>query len=164
MPPRLRETQSCRKVSFWRYRNASNANWYPTVEIAFVDGDKNEVAGFGKLDEGKPPNGHTVYEIGSIAKTFTAAFLKDAIKSGRVSLETAVETLLPGVKIPARNGKRITLEDFSTQSSGLPYMPDNLAPADRAKPFADYDSAMLKSFLGAQELKRNPGAAPRLRM
>jgi CubicO group peptidase (beta-lactamase class C family) len=136
-----------------------NARWYPTLVIAFVDGDKSEVASFGKLDDGTAPTALTVYEIGSITKTFTAALLAEAIHSGRVKPDTAVATLLPGFQVPARNGKQITLANLATQSSGLPYMPDNLVPADRENPFAGYDAAKLKAFLAGYELKRDPGEA-----
>lgn len=136
-----------------------DAKWYPTVVIAFVDGDKTEIASFGKLDDGTAPDGGTVYEIGSITKTFTAVLLAEAIQSGRVKPDSAVGALLPGFKLPARNGKQITVENLATQFSGLPYMPDNLAPADRANPYADYDAAKLKSFLTGYELKRDPGEA-----
>jgi serine-type D-Ala-D-Ala carboxypeptidase/endopeptidase len=51
-----------------------------------VDGDKSEVVAFGKLDNGKAPDGETVYEIGSVTKTFTATLLAKAVLSGRVTL------------------------------------------------------------------------------
>jgi D-alanyl-D-alanine-carboxypeptidase/D-alanyl-D-alanine-endopeptidase len=133
-----------------------DGKWYPTVVIAFVDGEKSELATFGKLDDGTAPNTQTVYEIGSITKTFTATLLAEAIQSGRVKLDTPVATLLPGFTVPAHNGKLITLESLATQSSGLPYMPDNLAAPDPANPYADYDAAKLKTFLAAYELKRDP--------
>jgi serine-type D-Ala-D-Ala carboxypeptidase/endopeptidase len=67
--------------------------------------------------------------------------------------------LLPAFSIPTRKGKYITVADLATQSSGLPYMPDNLTPANSSNPFADYDVTKLKSFLAAYELKRDPGGA-----
>ena len=48
------------------------AGLHQTLVFGVVDGDKTEVVVFGKLDDGKPPDGDTVYEIGSITKTFTA--------------------------------------------------------------------------------------------
>jgi serine-type D-Ala-D-Ala carboxypeptidase/endopeptidase len=47
------------------------AGTYQTLVFGVVDGDKSEVVAFGKLDDGKAPDGDTVYEIGSITKTFT---------------------------------------------------------------------------------------------
>jgi len=136
-----------------------NADWYPSLVIAFVEGGKSEVATFGKLDNGKTPDSRTVYEIGSITKTFTAALLAQAILSGRVKLDDPVTQLLPGWRVPSRSGKSISLENLATQSSGLPYMPANLVPVDHANPFAGYDATKLQAFLTGYELTRDPGEA-----
>src|SRR5579885_1897546 len=63
----------------------TEARWYPSLMIAIVDGDKSSIISFGKLDSGRAPDRRTVYEIGSITKTFTAALLAQAILSGRVT-------------------------------------------------------------------------------
>jgi CubicO group peptidase (beta-lactamase class C family) len=141
-------------------RQRVNARWYPSLVVAFIDGTNSEIASFGKLEDGAVPDGRTVYEIGSITKTFTAALLADAIDSGRVTRDTAVATLLPAFSIPTRKGKYITVADLATQSSGLPYMPDNLTPANCSNPFADYDVTKLKSFLASS--KQNPLGATKM--
>jgi CubicO group peptidase (beta-lactamase class C family) len=135
------------------------AGTYQTIVFAVVDGDKSEIVAFGKLPDGKTPDGDTVYEIGSITKTFTATLLAEAVQSGRLQLDEPVAQLLPDFKIPARNGKQITLLEIATQHSGLPRMPSNLAPADPANPYADYGTAQLKAFLAGYELPRDPGAS-----
>src|ERR1700675_2928602 len=86
------------------------AGTYQTLVFGVVDGDKSEVVVFGELDDGKAPDGDTVYEIGSITKTFTATLLAQAVLSGRVTLDTPVAQLLPDFKIPSRGAKEITLE------------------------------------------------------
>jgi serine-type D-Ala-D-Ala carboxypeptidase/endopeptidase len=48
------------------------AGTYQTLVFGVVEGDKSEVVTFGRLDDGKAPDGDTVYEIGSVTKTFTA--------------------------------------------------------------------------------------------
>jgi D-alanyl-D-alanine-carboxypeptidase/D-alanyl-D-alanine-endopeptidase len=133
------------------------AGFYQTLVFAVVDGDKSEIVAFGRLDDGKAPDGDTVYEIGSITKTFTAALLAQSVRAGQVTLETPVAQLLPDARIPARNGKEITLLDLATQFSGLPRLPLNLLPKDAANPYADYDAARLKAFLADYQLSRDPG-------
>ena len=132
---------------------------YPTLVIGVVDGDESEVTVFGKLDNGTAPDGDTVYEIGSITKTFTATLLAQKVLAGELSLDTPVAKLLPGFTVPSRGGKEITLGDIATQHSGLPRLPTNMAPKDIANPYADYDAAKLKAFLAGYALPRDPGAS-----
>ncbi len=134
-----------------------DAGEYPALVIGYVDGDKTEIDAFGKLDDGKAPDADTVFEIGSITKTFTATLLAEAVQSGALKLDMAVATLLPDFKIPSRNGKQITLLDIAEQHSGLPRMPTNFKPADRANPYADYAAQQLKAFLAGYTLTRAPG-------
>lgn len=129
-----------------------------TLVFGIVDGDRSEVRAFGKLADGRAADGDTVYEIGSITKTFTATLLAQAVKAGRLSLDTPLVQVLGDFKIPSRGGKEITLGNLATQSSGLPRMPTNFAPADPGNPYADYGAAKLKAFLAGYELPRDPGA------
>lgn len=130
-----------------------------TLVFGVVDGDQSEVVVFGKLDNGKVPDGSTLYEIGSITKTFTALLLAQAVLEGRVTLETPVAQLLPDFNIPSRGGKQITLGELATQRSGLPRTPSNLVPEDPANPYADYNTEKLKAFLAGYQLPRDPGSA-----
>ena len=111
------------------------------------------------VDSGAAPDGDTVYEIGSITKTFTATLLAQAVLAGRVTLDTPVAQLLPDFKIPSRSGKEITFGQLGDQHSGLPRLPSNLLPKDGDDPYADYDATKLKAFLAGYELPRDPGAS-----
>ena len=130
------------------------AGTYQTLIFGVVDGDKSEVVAFGQLDNGKAPDGDTVYEIGSVTKTFTATLLARAVLSGRVTLDTPVAQLLPDFKIPSRGGKEITLGELATQHSGLPREASNLLPKDFANPYADYDAA--RSAIGPSNAREYP--------
>lgn len=135
------------------------AGTYQTLVFGVVDGDKSEVVAFGTLDDGNAPDGETVYEIGSITKTFTATLLAQAVLSGRLMLGTPVAQLLRDFKIPSGRDREITLGDLATHHSGLPRMPSNFMPKDPANPYADYDAAQLKAFLAGYQLPRDPGAS-----
>jgi len=134
------------------------AGIHQTLVFGVVDGDHSAVVAFGTLDDGKAPDGDTVYEIGSITKTFTATLLARAVLAGAVTLDTPVAQLLPDFKIPSRGNKEITLGQLATQHSGLPRLPSNLLPKDGADPYADYDAAKLKAFLAGYQLPRDPDA------
>src|SRR5262245_31394826 len=60
------------------------AGTYETLVFGVVEGDKSEIVVFGTLANGRAPDGNTVYEIGSVTKTFTATLLARAVLSGRV--------------------------------------------------------------------------------
>ncbi len=135
------------------------AGFYPTLVFAVVEGEKSEIVAFGELSATAKPDRDTVYEIGSITKTFTATLLADAVVSGRVTLEEPVARLLPNFSVPEQNGKQITLADLATQRSGLPRLPTNQSPADPANPYADYSAVQLSAFLANYNLPRDPGAS-----
>lgn len=90
----------------------------------------------------------SVFEIGSVTKTFTALLLAQMVEQGKVRLDEPVRELLPAgiVAKPAR-GAEITLLDLSDQHSGLPRLPDNLHPANPRNPYADYDAKLLYAYM-----------------
>jgi serine-type D-Ala-D-Ala carboxypeptidase/endopeptidase len=121
--------------------------------VGLLDGDGTRRV----VNVGAPADG--VFEIGSITKVFTTAILADMAARGQVHLDDPVAQLLPAtVKVPSRSGRRITLLDLATQSSGLPRLPTNFAPKDSTNPYADYGDQQLYDFLSGYELPRDPGA------
>jgi CubicO group peptidase (beta-lactamase class C family) len=135
------------------------AGTYPAMVVVMVDGGRSQVAGFGKLADGRAPDGRTVFEIGSVTKTFTALLLAEGVQAKAFRLDTPVADLLPGFELPSRHGKPITLGLLAEQFSGLPRLPGNLQPADLGNPYADYGRDRLKAFLASYRLPRDPGAA-----
>ena len=100
-----------------------------------------------------------VFEIGSITKVFTASVLSDMVARREVKLDDPVANYLPrAVHMPVR-GRPISLLDLATQVSGLPRLPDNLAPRDPSNPYADYSVRQLYEFLSRYQLPRDPGAS-----
>jgi serine-type D-Ala-D-Ala carboxypeptidase/endopeptidase len=132
---------------------------YPAMVVAVIDGNRSHVYGFGKLANGQAPSADTIFQIGSITKTFTATLLAEAVNNHEVKLDTPVAKLLPGFTIPSRNGKLITLGELAMQDSGLPRLPGNMDMANVHDPYADYDAAKLKDFLSTYKLSRDPGAS-----
>jgi D-alanyl-D-alanine-carboxypeptidase/D-alanyl-D-alanine-endopeptidase len=106
-----------------------------------------------------PVDADTVFEIGSITKVFTSLLLADAVRRGEVTLTDPVSKYLPpNVKVPERGGKKITLVDLATHTSGLTRMPSNFYPKDPGNPYADYTEAQLYEFLSSVELTRDIGS------
>ena len=113
----------------------------------------------GTLASGQPANEHTLFEIGSVTKTFTATILAAMVLDGSVNLADPVQKYLPAsVHVPMRGGKAITLLDLADQHSGLPRMPDNWHPRDFEDPYVDYGIAQLYAYLNNASLARDPGS------
>ena len=106
---------------------------------------------------GTPIAKDTEFEIGSVTKTFTSLLLADMVVRGEASLDDAVTRHLPTAKGLARDGKPVTLAQLATHTSGLPPMPRNFRPANRADPYADYDGGKLVAFLSQDVLDSAPG-------
>ncbi|GAB3269309.1 hypothetical protein GCM10027347_39370 [Larkinella harenae] len=109
---------------------------------------------------GQLPDANTLFEIGSISKTFTAALLADAVQSGRVKLNDPVNKYLPD-SIPAlqKDGIPVTLKTLSNHTSGLPRLPTNLLPTatDATNPYKHYDRKLLYTYLKTATVSRQPG-------
>ncbi len=131
------------------------------IVVGVIDAKGRRVVAYGSLakDDKRPLNGDTIFEIGSMTKVFTSLVLMDMVQKGEVALTDPVSKYLPeSVKVPERNNQKITLQDLSTQSSGLPRMPSNFKPKDPANPYADYTPDQLYQFLSGYQLTRDIGA------
>jgi D-alanyl-D-alanine-carboxypeptidase/D-alanyl-D-alanine-endopeptidase len=101
----------------------------------------------------------SIFEIGSITKTFTGLILSQLVEQGKVKFDEPVRELLPPGTVTKPAGDEITLLDIATQHSGLPPMPDNFDPADPGNPYADYGQSNLYAFIAKQTVAKpaNPG-------
>ena len=130
------------------------------IVVGVLESGARRVIAHGRLaiDSDTRPDGDTLFEIGSITKVFTTTVLAKLVEQGTLELETPVQELLGSeAQVPTRNGSEITLLHLATHSSGLPRLPDNLAPEDPANPYADYSVDQLYTFLSSHELARDIG-------
>ncbi len=112
------------------------------VTIGVVEHGVRKIFSYGGV---KP---ESVFEIGSITKTFTGLVLAQMVEQKKVKLDEPVRALLPGGTVTApASGAEVTLLDLAAQRSGLPRLPDNMKPADVTNPYADYDAKALYAFL-----------------
>lgn len=112
----------------------------------------------GDAGNGRAPDADTVFEIGSITKTFTAAALADMAAEGEVALDDPVGGLLPGWRIPDRDGP-IALVDLATHTSGLPRELPDIGSADPGNPWAGITPARMRAFLETSRTAGGPGRA-----
>lgn len=130
------------------------------IVVGVIDAHGRRIVSYGALNPGdtRPLNADTVFEIGSMTKVFTSLLLADMVQRGEVRLDDPAVKFLPsGASMPERGGRQITLIDLATHTSGLPRLPDNLAPKDPANPYADYSVDQLYQFLSRYTLPRDIG-------
>jgi len=130
------------------------------IVVGIVGEHGSRIVSCGELDNGthQEANGDTLFEIGSVTKTFTTLLLADMIQRGQMELDDPVAKYLPqSVKMPTRNGKEITLQHLATHTSGLPCEPDNVDSEREYNPWADYTADDLYAFLSGYKLTRDPG-------
>lgn len=89
-----------------------------------------------KKDEKTLIDENTLFEIGSITKTFTSLLFAQAIELKLVTPETTLAEIRPEWK-NERLGT-IKLMELATHTSGLPRLPCNLKWKDDRYPYADY--------------------------
>jgi serine-type D-Ala-D-Ala carboxypeptidase/endopeptidase len=129
-----------------------------SVVVGIIDGGKREIYGFGSGPGGKPPNGATLFELGSITKVYTGLLLADSVQRREVALDTPIAELLPtGVTAPTRDKLVITLRHLALHSSGLPPYPPSLR-AEADNPFAHYPEDQLYQDLVQTQLIAPPGS------
>jgi len=106
------------------------------------------------------PDGNTLFEIGSITKTFTSTLLAYFVQQGKLNLDDPVNKFLPdSIANLQFNGKPITLRSLANHSSGLPRLPGNfIVQSDPVNPYRNYDEEKLFSFLAHFTPTREPGA------
>jgi CubicO group peptidase (beta-lactamase class C family) len=74
--------------------------------------------GFAEVASGRPVEPETLFEIGSIGKTFAAIIVMQLVEEGRVQLDDPVVRHLPWFKVP-RTGDRITIRHLLSHTAGI---------------------------------------------
>ena len=133
--------------------------------MVLADGRTHCVA-HGDAGQGRRIEEHSVFEIGSITKVFTATLLaRDGAARRAGARPTRLETSCqPACRCRRAAGGKITLADLATQTSGLPRLPANLEPADEADPYVDYTpGGDVRRSSSSCVLTRDPARSTRTR-
>src|SRR5210317_488816 len=104
--------------------------------------------GVKSLETNEQINEYTVFEIGSITKTFTGILLANEVVNGELNLDDPLQNLLPeGYTAPTRNGKSIKLVHLANHTSALPRIPTNLIPNENANRYGNYTRDQLYELI-----------------
>jgi CubicO group peptidase (beta-lactamase class C family) len=132
------------------------------LSIGIIKDGKVSTYNYGETKRGNNqlPTINTIYEIGSITKTFTAAILAYYVNEGKMSLADPITKYLPDSVATNPALKNITLVNLSNHTSGLPSLPTNFnkqKPYDDANPYKNYNEQLLFAYLKKCSLKSEPG-------
>jgi CubicO group peptidase (beta-lactamase class C family) len=125
------------------------------VLAAVIDGEV-AVAYHGAADAG------SVFELGSMTKTFTALLLAVMVERGEVGYDDPITAHLPTHALPRRHAARsITLGHLATHTAGLPRLPPNLylqaLPRWGTNPYAGYRPGHLYRATTRIRTRSEPG-------
>ena len=136
------------------------------LSICFIAGDSEKYVGILRRNDSLVyiRNSDSVFEIGSITKTFTGTMLAKLVFDGKVDANEPIKKFLP-VRLlqSSRDGIEITLVHLANHTSGLPFEPGNVKdvddhPFDAYSPYRYYDTKRLYDYLSGQlALQSTPG-------
>jgi serine-type D-Ala-D-Ala carboxypeptidase/endopeptidase len=131
--------------------------------VALLRGDERRVRSYGTVAAGRPapPGPDTVFEIGSVTKTFTALLLHEMAGRGEVALDDPIgRHLPPEVPTPTLGSRSITLLDLVTHTARLPNNGRTLirqALRDQKHPFPRYSVEDLHGDVARARIRRRIG-------
>lgn len=134
----------------------------PGVAIAISDSNGNITYlnyGTFAFNDHRPVSENSIFEIGSITKSFTGILMQILMKQHSISGDTPVTEILQNDSaLPNFDGKQITINHLLSHTSSLPRLPGNLSPVNMNDPYKEYTNEQLYRFLSAVEISREPGS------
>jgi CubicO group peptidase (beta-lactamase class C family) len=133
------------------------------LSIGVIQNGKKDTYFYGevKKESGKLPDANTLYEVGSITKTFTGLLLAKAVIAGKIGLDDDICKYLPATYSHLKfNSKPILVKHLSNHTSGLSANPLNLTDQkdyDPNDPFKNYNTQLLYDFLKSTKPETIPG-------
>lgn len=130
--------------------------------IALINGTQIHQFNYGetKLGNNTLPNNQTLYEIGSITKTFTSAAMIYWLNQHNIDINSPVKTYLPANLSSnlSKNGTDVSFRHLLNHTSGMPRIPDDLP--NTSDPYRNYDSIKIYDYIANHTLLRTPGTSP----
>jgi CubicO group peptidase (beta-lactamase class C family) len=93
----------------------------PGAAIGIVHGDRQESLAFGiaDIETSTPVTEETLFQVGSISKTYTATALMRFVERGEIDLDATVRTYIPDFKVAnPEAGEQVTIRNLVTHTSG----------------------------------------------
>jgi CubicO group peptidase (beta-lactamase class C family) len=136
------------------------------LSVAVISGTNSTVMGFGRACATNDffARGDTIYEIGSITKTFTALALAREIERGTLRLDQPIAEFMPADLKISKDARAVTFRHLTTHTSGLPGQPDNFSMLHliwslwrNRNPYGGYTEKQFREAIRTIELESKPG-------
>ncbi len=117
----------------------------PSIVVGLYENGQSHfyTQGLINKNQSQPADNNSVYEIGSITKTFTSLLLATLVNDKKIKLDDAIQSYWPTpFKLEDSEKQPITFKQLATHTSGLPRLPNNLL-AFSPDPYANYDRSQL---------------------
>jgi len=143
----------------------------PGISIGLIDKNGTQFFNYGEIkkESGIEPTSDTLYEIGSMTKTFTAILTVQLQNEGLLSLDDPIIKFLPEFAGSDFDKNKITLYHLITHTSGIVEVPLRDYPKNIIKllfrttkgkifpPRYSYDTSNFLQEVSQLKLKNNPG-------
>jgi CubicO group peptidase (beta-lactamase class C family) len=139
-------TDTVKKELERRIENGDN----PSIAIGIYKNNTVDyfVTGYQNMEKKTLATTATIYEIGSITKTFTGLLLSKMVLENKVTLDTPLYAVFPdSLKLSDPEGRKVTFKDVATHTSGLHSFPLGYNPPDLQNPYAQLDRKKLYQYL-----------------
>ncbi|MES2558700.1 MAG: serine hydrolase [Bacteroidota bacterium] len=133
------------------------------LSIGILCKGKTYVYGYGETYKGNAtvPDEHTIFDLGSVSKTFTGILLAIAVEQKLVKPDDDIRKFLSGDYPNLEyKGAPVTLLSLVNHTSGLPRVPDDLVQQPGYKeedPYKYYSREMILANLHQIKLAAKPG-------
>ena len=143
----------------------------PGISVGLINGEEVKTFNYGEIKKGSKiePTSDTLYEIGSMTKTFTAILATKLQEEGTLSLDEPITKYLPEFAGTDFDKNKITLYHLITHTSGIVEIPLRNYPrnlfatifrTNKGKIFPprySYDTSAFFTEVSQIKLKNNPG-------
>ncbi|QNK62147.1 beta-lactamase family protein [Pedobacter sp. PAMC26386] len=131
------------------------------LSIGVIKDGQTYTYGYGSTQKknGELPDANTIFEIGSISKTFTAQLLAYYVNERKISLMDPITKYLPDSLAANPELQKIKIVNLSNHTSGLVRLSDNIINKnlDAVNPYRNYTRQLLFSHLKTCKLASVPG-------
>ncbi|MEZ0612012.1 serine hydrolase [Fibrella sp. WM1] len=130
--------------------------------LAVIDQGRLYKYSYGQVDKRRNelPTSATLFEIGSVSKTFTALLLAQQVVAGNMALDDPINQYLPdSVPFIGVKNSPVRLVHLANHTSGFPRLPANIfmGKVDPKNPYQHYTIGSLYRFLMSYRASSQPG-------